>query len=118
MMTSEANLEVSERRHNDVAVPVLTLRGEIDVATAPLLREQLHALADRGSHVAVADLSDVTFVDSTTLGVLISGMKRFRSTGGDLRLVVTDPHVAKVFSITGLDDVFAVYQSTRQAVAG
>jgi anti-sigma B factor antagonist len=113
MMTSEASLEVSEHWRNDI--PVLMVRGEIDVATAPLLREQLVALADRGSNLAVADLSEVTFIDSSALGVLVSGMNRFRSAGGDLRLVVTDPHVAKVFAITGLDDIFAIYPSAGHA---
>jgi anti-sigma B factor antagonist len=98
-------------------VCVLRVSGEIDVATAPRLRQRLVTLADEGTRVVVVDLSAVSFVDSTALGVLVSGAKRLRGDGGDLRLVVTEPHIAKVFAITGLDDVFALYASAEQAIS-
>ena len=95
--------------------------------TADLVRTTLGYLADRvagrmraagraGRTVAVVDLSDVSFVDSTALGVLVSGVKRLRSAGGDLRLVVTQPRISKVFEITGLNDVFRIYSSAEEAV--
>ena len=109
----EFDISATER----AGVPVLSVRGEVDVATAPRLRESLAALSDASAAVAVVDLSDVSFVDSTALGVLVSGAKRLRGTGGDLRLVVTEPHIAKVFAITGLDEVFDIYRSADQAIS-
>ncbi|HLX89245.1 MAG TPA: STAS domain-containing protein [Acidimicrobiales bacterium] len=115
-MTTDASFDVAETDHQ--GVPVLTVRGEVDVSTAPELRERLLLLAERGRTTAVVDLSEVSFVDSTALGVLVSGVKRLRSAGGDLTLVVTQPHISKVFEITGLTDVFRIFPTLDQAVAG
>ena len=114
-MATDVNFEVSDFQTD--GVPVLAVQGEIDVATAPQLRERLLALADRNHAVVVVDLTGVSFVDSTALGVLVSGAKRLRSGGGDLRLVVTEPHIAKVFAITGLTEVFQIYTTTGEAVS-
>lgn len=98
--------------------PVLSVRGEIDVQTAPELRERLVQVSQNGHKTVVVDLSEVTFLDSTALGVLVSGLKRFRSDGGDLRLVVTGRGVAKVLEITGLVDVFQIFDTAQAAIAG
>ena len=108
--------EIAQR--TEAEMPVLAVRGEIDVSTAPQLRDRLLAVAQDGHATAVVDLSEVSFLDSTALGVLVSGLKRFRSAGGDLRLVVTGQRVAKVLEITGLGDVFPIYESADAAVAG
>jgi anti-sigma B factor antagonist len=113
-MNSETGFDVSESTRE--GVPVLEVHGEVDVSTAPQLREKLVAVAQRGEQTAVVDLSGVSFVDSTALGVLVSAAKRFRGNGGDLRLVVTEPHITKVLEITGLTDVFAIYESSNEAV--
>lgn len=113
-MTTEVNFAVTEVDHD--GTPVLSVEGEVDVSTAPELRERLLALAERGKTVAVVDLSAVSFVDSTALGVLVSGVKRMRNAGGDLRLVVTQPRIAKVFEITGLTDVFRIFPTAEEAV--
>lgn len=102
--------------HGDV--PVLAVAGEIDVYTAPRLREQLLELARSGAQTVVTDLSGVTFVDSTGLGVLVSGLKRFREAGGDLLLVVTQPQILKVLEITGLTTVFSIHETADAALAG
>ena len=114
-MTTEVNFDVAESEHN--GIPVLAVRGEVDVSTAPELRERLLALAERGTTTAVVDLCEVSFVDSTALGVLVSGVKRLRSGGGDLRLVVTEPHISKVFEITGLTEVFRISPTLDEATA-
>lgn len=115
-MTTEVHFAVSEAEYNGTVV--LSIEGEVDVATAPELRERLLSVADRGYTLAVVDLSKVSFVDSTALGVLVSGAKRLRGAGGDLRLVVTQPRISKVFEITGLTDVFPLYLSAQEAVRG
>ena len=115
-MSTDTNFDVAETDYG--GLPVLTVRGEVDVSTAPELRERLLQLAERGGTTAVVDLSEVSFVDSTALGVLVSGVKRLRSSGGDLHLVVTQPHISKVFEITGLTDVFRIFPTLDEAVAG
>jgi anti-sigma B factor antagonist len=85
--------------------------GEIDVATAPQLRESLHRVIARGEATIVLDLLDVSFLDSTALGVLVGALKRCRELGGDLHVVVTDPRIMKIFEITGLTKVFPIADS-------
>ncbi|MHB8329749.1 MAG: STAS domain-containing protein [Acidimicrobiales bacterium] len=115
-MESDGHFDVSETERGDI--PILSVRGEVDVSTAPELRERLLAVAERGCILTVVDLSEVSFVDSTALGVLVSAVKRLRNAGGDLRLVVTQPHVSKVFEITGLTEVFPIFTTADDAVAG
>jgi len=113
-MNTDINFDVAETDRDGAAV--LAVQGEVDISTAPELRERLLALAERGTTVAVVDLSEVSFVDSTALGALVSGVKRLRNAGGDLRLVVTQPRITKVFEITGLTDVFHIFASADEAV--
>jgi anti-sigma B factor antagonist len=96
---------------------VVEVGGEIDVATAPRLRERLISLVNDGQHQLVVSLEAVDFIDSTGLGVLISGLKRTRTHGGDLTLVCAEPRILKVFDITGLLNVFAVHGTVDAAVA-
>jgi anti-sigma B factor antagonist len=97
--------------------PVIAVSGEIDVATAPQLRECLHRVIAQGESTIVLDLLGVTFLDSTALGVLVGALKRCRELGGDLHLVVADPRIMKIFEITGLTNVFTIADSL-QAVGG
>ena len=98
------------------AVPVVSAAGEIDVATAPPLRDRLQALTASGRSTIVVDLLDVSFLDSTALGVLVGALKRCRESGGDLPLVITEPRILKVFEITGLTDVFPIHPTIDDAV--
>jgi anti-sigma B factor antagonist len=92
-------------------IPIVTVSGEIDVATAPQLQERLHALVARGQSTVVVDLLGVTFLDSTALGVLVGALKRCRERGGDMPLVMTEPRIMKIFEITGLTAVFPIVDS-------
>lgn len=106
--------EVSERD----GWAVLEVGGEVDVATAPKLREQLIALVNDERYRIVVDLEHVDFIDSTGLGVLIGALKRVRTHDGDLGLVCTEPRILRVFEITGLLNVFSVHPTVDAAVAG
>lgn len=90
--------------------------GEVDVSTAPALRQKLYDVPEQAT--VIVDLSDVTFLDSTGLGVLVAALKRVREggAGGDLRLVVTRPQVSKVLEVTGLSTVFSVSASVDEAL--
>jgi anti-sigma B factor antagonist len=96
---------------------VLAVRGEVDVYTAPRLRERLIELVSQGSHQVVVDLEGVDFLDSTGLGVLVGGLKRLRSHDGDMILVCTQPRILKVFEITGLTKVFSIHDTVESATA-
>ena len=97
---------------------VLAVSGEIDIATAPSLREKLHSLLADGRSRLIVDLDDVTFLDSTALGVLVGLLKRARTEGGELRIVCNQPRVRKVFEITRLDSAFDLCNSVEDAVKG
>jgi anti-sigma B factor antagonist len=84
--------------------PVLTARGEIDVATSPRLRAELTRLIAGGATQITLYFQDVSFVDSSGLGVLVGAYKRLRENGrGQIRIVGAQPSVRKVFEITGLE---------------
>ncbi len=90
---------------------VVHVGGEIDVYTAPALRRHLDEQIQRGCRDLVVDLAEVTFLDSTGLGVLVGRLKLIRSQGGIMRIVATQERVLKVFTITGLDRVFELLGS-------
>ena len=89
---------------------VISLAGEVDLYTAPEFKQQLLEVIDQGGRDVVVDLSDTTFIDSTTLGVLVGGVKRLRTNEGQLSLVCSDRNIAKIFEITGLDRVFTIHE--------
>ncbi len=94
----------------------LTVVGEVDMYTAPELRERLAAAIEEGDGPLMVDLSGTTFVDSTALGVLVEASKRLSKRGGRLALVSDDPNVGKVFEITGLDRLFPVFRTRAEAL--
>ncbi|MGH9150490.1 MAG: STAS domain-containing protein [Acidimicrobiales bacterium] len=98
-------------------VTVLAVKGEVDVSTAPRLREKLIELVSSGSRDIVVDLEGVEFLDSTGLGVLVGGLKRVRSHDGKLALVCTQRRILKVFEITGLTQVFDIQDTVAGATA-
>jgi anti-sigma B factor antagonist len=114
-MTDDASFEVTESEPN--GVPVLNARGEIDVATAPEFHEALAEMISHTPQLVIVNLTDVSFIDSTGLGVLVGALRDVRTTGGDLRLVVTQPQIIKLLELTGLDNVFEIVSDTEDAVA-
>jgi anti-sigma B factor antagonist len=98
-------------------IVVLALHGEADLHAAPLLRTRLDGAIDAGAPGIVVDLSDVPFLDSMALGVLVAGMKRLRATRRQLRLVAPRAEVRRLLELTLLDRVLAVDASRDEAVA-
>jgi anti-sigma B factor antagonist len=96
---------------------VISVTGEVDVYTAPTLREQLNELVADGEYHLIVDMGGVDFLDSTGLGVLVGGLKRARSHDGTLQLVCDQEKILKVFRITGLTKVFPIHASLDQALA-
>jgi anti-sigma B factor antagonist len=91
-------------------VYVISLAGEVDLYTAPEFKQQLLEVIGQGGKQVIVDFSSTTFIDSTTLGVLVGGVKR-------LRLVCSDRNITKIFEITGLDRVFAIYPTREEAIS-
>ncbi len=96
---------------------VISVSGEIDVYTAPSLRERLNELVGSGYYDLIVDMEAVEFLDSTGLGVLVGGLKRVRSHDGSLRLVCAQEKILKVFRITGLTKVFPIHATLGEALA-
>ena len=96
---------------------VISLAGEVDLYTAPEFKQQLLEVIGQGGKQVIVDFTSTTFIDSTTLGVLVGGVKRLRTNDGQLSLVCNDRNITKIFEITGLDRVFTISESRDEAVA-
>ena len=96
---------------------VIALAGEVDLYTAPEFKQQLLDVIGNGGREVIVDFTDTTFIDSTTLGVLVGGVKRLRTNDGQLSLVCSDRNITKIFEITGLDRVFTIYPTRDEAIA-
>ena len=94
---------------------VVDVAGEVDVYTSPKLRERLVGLVNDGATDIVVNLEGVDFIDSTGLGVLVGVLKRIRARGGSLSLVCDREGLLRVFTITGLERVFAIYATVDEA---
>ena len=98
-------------------IEVIDVRGEIDMYTAPRLRELLIDLVSEDNYQLVVNLDKVGFLDSTGLGVLVGGLRRVRTHDGSLDLVCTQQRILETFRITGLTEVFGIYETVDQAIA-
>ena len=98
-------------------IEVIDVGGEIDICTAPRLRELLIDLVSTDNYQLIINLERVEFLDSTGLGVLVGGLKRVRAHDGSLDLVCTQERILKLFRITGLTKVFGIHETVDQAIA-
>lgn len=108
------DLNVTSRQEGGRAV--VGVAGEIDVYTAPVLRERIRDLTAEGHYRLVVDLTDVDFLDSTGLGVLVGGLNQVRTHDGSLHLVCDQEKILKVFRITGLTKVFPIHATLSEAL--
>ena len=108
------DLSLSTRTEGDRTV--VTVGGEIDVYTAPKLREQLIDLVSSGNYHLVVDMENVDFLDSTGLGVLVGGLKKVRAHEGSMELICSQDRLLKIFRITGLAKVFTIHESESAAL--
>ena len=96
---------------------IVAVGGEIDVYTAPKLRDKITELVADGVYDIVIDMEEVEFLDSTGLGVLVGGLKKVRAHDGSLQLVCNQERLLKIFRITGLAKVFTIHESAESATA-
>ena len=95
----------------------ISVSGEADLYTAPALEDELVGTICAGATRVVVDLTDVTFIDSTGLGVLVRAGRELRRVDGSLFLVVTDANVVRVFEMTALDRLFPIHATRDEALA-
>jgi anti-sigma B factor antagonist len=101
----------------DETTHVVEVAGEVDLYSAPELKEHVLTAIDRGRTKIVVDLSNATFIDSTTLGVLVGARKRLREHDGALAVVCADDDKLGLFEMTGLDRVFSIHADRAAALA-
>jgi anti-sigma B factor antagonist len=95
---------------------VLQIAGEVDVYSAPQLRERVIQLLGDGIPHIIADLREVDFLDSTGLGALVGSLKRLREQDGSLKLVTGAGRIPQLFRLTGLVRVFALHQCRKHGL--
>jgi anti-sigma B factor antagonist len=108
---------ISDRKV-DSATHIVAVSGEIDLFTAPEFKQRMSAPIDAGCSHLVVDLRATTFIDSSSLGVLIGAHRRLKLRGGTLVVVCDNEAIVKTFRITGLDGVFALVPSLDDALDG
>jgi anti-sigma B factor antagonist len=119
-MTDEAmaiDFTINDRQV-DGDTHVVAVTGEIDLFTAPEFKQRVSAPIDAGRSNIVVDLSETTFIDSSSLGVLIGAHRRLKLRGGTLVVVCDNESIVKTFRITGLDGVFTLVRSLDDALDG
>lgn len=94
------DLRWRQKAHDDTVT--LEIEGEIDLHSAPQLRGELHRLSETGVKNLIVDLGEVTFIDSTGIGVLVGALRRARESGGGVAFCCARQRVRRVFEITGL----------------
>ena len=110
-------MDLTLSTHEADGTTVVAVGGEIDVYTAPRLRDKFTELVAAGSYDIIVDMQNVEFLDSTGLGVLVGGLKKVRAHDGSLDLVCTQDRLLKIFRITGLAKVFVIHDSAESALA-
>jgi len=108
------NLSITTEAREDPFV--MHVSGDLDVYTAPQLKEALDNVGLAGKTILL-DLSAVHFIDSTALGVLVAALQQSRAHEGELCLVIDDPHLLKIFHITGFDSLFSIFPQVADALA-
>jgi anti-sigma B factor antagonist len=96
---------------------VVAVSGELDLQAAPELRDLLMRLIELGLDELVVDLSETTFIDSTTIGVLTGRQRQLRAVDGELRIVCSNPDLLRTFEISGMARVFRVHPTLSDALA-
>ncbi len=109
-------MEVLITKSTERGAFVVAVDGELDMYTAPALKEALFEGISQGHKHLVVDLTRVGFLDSTTLGVLVGSLRRVKAEQGEMHLVVDHPHLSKMFRITGFDSVFPIHRSLDEAL--
>lgn len=108
-------MELDIATQRDGATCRIAVTGEVDVYTSPTLKSHIVDAVNDGCTDLVVDLEGVGFIDSSGLGVLVSGLRRVKEQSGSMRIICTKEGILKIFRITGLDKVFPIFSSADEA---
>src|SRR4051794_37645550 len=108
-------MELALTSRTDGDFEIIEVGGEIDVYTAPRLREAIVTAVDAGKNRLIIDVARGDFFDSTGVGVLVGALKGVRAEGGSFDIVCTQERILKIFQITGLDKVFGLHATIDEA---
>ena len=111
------DFQITDRRQGG-DTQIVAVAGEIDLFTAPEFKQRVSAPIDAGRSNVIVDLTATTFIDSSSLGVLIGAHRRLKLRGGSLVVVCDNDAIVKTFRITGLDGVFTLVKSLDDALDG
>ena len=109
-------MEISVAQTTAGNVPIVAVTGEVDVYSAPALKDKITELIGSGNQTLIVDLTNVAFLDSTGLGALVEARAATAEAGGSLPLVCSQERILKLFTITGLDGVFTIHPTVGDAV--
>lgn len=101
----------------DSGLPLVSVSGEVDLATAPALERTLRDAAENETGDVIVDLTCCSFLDSRGLTALLATRKRLGNSDRSLGLVLSNPNVLKIFQITGFDQIFEIHPSLGAAIS-
>ena len=108
------NFELNVEERDDVVL--LRVKGELDALVAPRLKEKIIKLGEEGKIKFIIDFSGLVHINSLAMGILRGRLREIRESGGDIKLINLNPHIATIFEMVGLDDIFEIYDSEDEAI--
>ncbi|NLK63181.1 MAG: STAS domain-containing protein [Fusobacteria bacterium] len=111
MMT---NFELNEVIKKDIVI--VSVKGELDALVAPKLKEKLIKLSEDGNTKFIIDFKDLIHINSLAMGILRGRLREVRENNGDIKLINLNSHIATIFEMVGLDEIFKIYKSEDEAI--
>ena len=108
-------MEITEQKRGDVKI--IGLRGRLDAETSPSVEKRLMNLMDQGERRLVFDFSELTYISSSGLRLLIEAARNLQKTNGKLALGALNDHVGEIIRIAGFTSIFSIYPTCEEAVA-
>lgn len=108
------NFDLIAEEKDDIVI--LRVKGELDALVAPRLKEKIIKLGEEGKSKFVIDFSELVHINSLAMGILRGRLREIRENGGDIKLINLNPHVATIFEMVGLDDIFEIYDTEDEAL--
>ncbi len=108
------NFDLTSENKNGVIV--VRVKGELDALMAPKLKELLIKEGEIGKNKFVIDFNELIHINSLAMGILRGRLREVRETGGDIKLANLNPHIATIFEMVGLDEIFEIYSSEDEAL--
>ena len=115
LVTSRGASFVAAATQLDSGAPVVSVMGEVDLASAPTFERTLLGVAEGRTGEVIVDLTGCSFIDSNGLKALIAARARLEHSNRHLALVLSNASVLRIFKITGFDKLFAIYPSLGAA---